>query len=703
MQKALLYQRAIGAVRHRLLTHFTTRFLASLFLVFGVATSTWATGFYKDFVVANGTYYYTNANVGGLPQFQGSYLGSYDRGTGVLPLGAEANTFSDNGDDVQAPQLFYRVYLQNTTPPGAFTPLNTSFVQAGLDGKPTNQKWNNVTTNPNLIQATNGPGTYVLEVFFQGQATYNNSGGSGTFNFYDNANANNYKATFEVTGSVPVQWTGNAGDSPNSWFVADNWSPNVVPTTTTDVTIPYLQNGNNPKISSGTATVRTLIVNGSTANPGARSMFQTGGELQVYGNFLDGNNSFSQTGGTFNLAGNVPQTFDGGSFFDFRVAGTQRKTLNTRMDILNTLTFGPGSGIIVTRTDNTSLYNIDLGPLAQISGETESSYVLGVLRSPSRTVNPGANDFGNIGVVLTVTVGNPGKTLVTRVTGPDNFAYYGVGTSKSIRRGFIFLPDSPNNLEFSILFRYLDSELNNIPEANLVMFRSPNGAIPFQYLSKTAANPGDNTVLKAGITGTLSATFTLGDRENPLPVNLVSFTATATPQGTASLRWRTASELNNKGFGIERQLEGSTAWEPLGYVAGSNLAAGSSYSYTDRTLAAVAAPKVYYRLRQEDTDGKLHYSPVAALTTAAASGELTLSPVPVRDAQPLSINFAEASQAGVELVITNMQGQRVLRYTTSANADAAVQLPVSQLAAGVYVLSVQVPGQAVRHARFVKQ
>jgi hypothetical protein len=41
-------------------------------------------------------------------------------------------------------------------------------------------------------------------------------------------------------------------------------------------------------------------------------------------------------------------------------------------------------------------------------------------------------------------------------------------------------------------------------------------------------------------------------------------------------------------------------------------------------------------------------------------------------------------------------------YTTQASSDAALSLPVERLAAGVYIVSVRVAGQAVRHARFVK-
>jgi len=166
------------------------------------------------------------------------------------------------------------------------------------------------------------------------------------------------------------------------------------------------------------------------------------------------------------------------------------------------------------------------------------------------------------------------------------------------------------------------------------------------------------------------------------------------------LKWITASELNNKGFGIERQVAGATTWESVGYVTGTNAANGSTYSFLDKTIPSEAT-QVYYRLRQEDKTGELTYSPVIAISRAAAGAALTLSPVPL-DSSPLLVSFAEASQAGVMIEIVNMQGQRVGRFASEGSAEG-VSLPLNHLAPGVYIVNVQVPGQATRHARFVKQ
>jgi len=93
-----------------------------------------------------------------------------------------------------------------------------------------------------------------------------------------------------------------------------------------------------------------------------------------------------------------------------------------------------------------------------------------------------------------------------------------------------------------------------------------------------------------------------------LPVELTSFTAT-TEKNKVLLNWKTATEVNNYGFEIERSLSShslSEVWETMGFVAGSgNSNSVKDYSFTDKK---VAAGKYAYRLKQIDNDGTFAYS-----------------------------------------------------------------------------------------------
>ncbi len=107
--------------------------------------------------------------------------------------------------------------------------------------------------------------------------------------------------------------------------------------------------------------------------------------------------------------------------------------------------------------------------------------------------------------------------------------------------------------------------------------------------------------------GAKSQTFiTYGskDNDNPLPVELISFTADCYGN-TADLIWQTASETNNKGFIIERSYDAEN-FAQIGFVNGAgNSNRITSYSFTDNKPEN---NEVYYRLKQVDTDNKFTLS-----------------------------------------------------------------------------------------------
>lgn len=701
---------ALYSLSRRILSGSKAGLMAAmaLLLLTGFANQAKAgSGFFKDYIVINGKYYYTfqDGSDRSNPSITtAGNVGSFDRGGGSVLLGGEANTYNDNGDDIQAAQLLYRIYRESTTPPTALTPLSLAF--QNISGN--NKKWSNTSNVPNLVASTNGPGRYIVELFFVAQGTYNNSGGSGQFSIADGSVNAPYKFSFDVTGSVPAQWTGVATPGPNGpnvdWFNADNWDPKAVPNASTDVTIPFTANGNYPNVGYGIASARTLRIMGdASASPTQKFLSLTGGELRVFGDFLNPRAGLSQTGGVFTLAGNTAQTFDGDTFFDVRIQGGSTKTLTGRMSILNSLSFAGTGGIVVTRTDNTNSYSIDLGANAQINGESETGYVLGVLRTPDRIVSQGqTNPFGNIGVDLTASNGEPGKTLVTRIT---SFIYSGTGTSKSIRRSFTFVPDNPDNLNFSLVFHYLTAELNSIAESNLVLFRSvSNGGTPFAPLAKpgTGINTAAKTVTITGITNTLAALFTLGNSDNPLPVTLTSFAAVA--QGpNALLTWTTAQELNNSGFEVQVSTDG-TAFSKLAFVAAASPNSTEVRTYQYRDVTANKQGTRYYRLRQLDVDGKESlFSPQSLAFGGALATSVKGYPNPFASEINLALQTVAAGPATVSVL--DGVGRQVRRWqpTLAAGASNLVLSDLASLPHGLYVVQVRYQDGQTQRLKVVKE
>jgi hypothetical protein len=167
-----------------------------------------------------------------------------------------------------------------------------------------------------------------------------------------------------------------------------------------------------------------------------------------------------------------------------------------------------------------------------------------------------------------------------------------------------------------------------------------------------------------------------------LPVELKSFNGKAMKDGNL-LTWATASEVQNKGFALERQLPNSKEWQDIMLFVGKNKA--STYEYLDETAPYLS----YYRLRQIDADGSTTYSKIIAVERSGLLKGFGLStyPNPVSDV----LNF-EADEANADYQIINLLGQTVLRGT------ASTQINVSALPQGSYILKV-----GTEQVKFIKQ
>ncbi|MTB51846.1 reprolysin-like metallopeptidase [Lewinella sp. W8] len=107
--------------------------------------------------------------------------------------------------------------------------------------------------------------------------------------------------------------------------------------------------------------------------------------------------------------------------------------------------------------------------------------------------------------------------------------------------------------------------------------------------------------LDGGSLNTFSLKACLENRS--LPVSYVFFTAQAREKDIL-LSWETSEEEDNKGFYVERSNSiNAPQWQTLGFVP-----AGADYQYADRE--ALPNRDYFYRLRQTDLDGTVHYSDI---------------------------------------------------------------------------------------------
>lgn len=96
-----------------------------------------------------------------------------------------------------------------------------------------------------------------------------------------------------------------------------------------------------------------------------------------------------------------------------------------------------------------------------------------------------------------------------------------------------------------------------------------------------------------------------------LPVTGLELTGIRLNEEKVRLNWKTFTEINNKGFDIERKFGNSDQFSFAGFVPGSfNSSSVINYEkLDDNTYEGVT----YYRLKQTDIDGKAAYSNIVAV------------------------------------------------------------------------------------------
>ena len=102
-----------------------------------------------------------------------------------------------------------------------------------------------------------------------------------------------------------------------------------------------------------------------------------------------------------------------------------------------------------------------------------------------------------------------------------------------------------------------------------------------------------------------------------LPIELTSFTATATKNGF-EFNWITASEVENDYFTLEYSIDG-VDFNEIDYVHGAGTTSETS-EYEYRWDEAPEFDVVYFRLKQTDYNGEYSYSDVIVASRKKSSG-----------------------------------------------------------------------------------
>lgn len=435
-------------------------------------------------------------------------------------------------------------------------------------------------------------------------------------------------------------------------------------------------NRNSGYYTAGIANDRSspLILNSSfqlnnTEYDGAAMSNYTGSSPVVMNSSFSGNRVTNPGGGTiYNYDGSSPVIVNNiiwgnsaGIFNEPMLSGGAASTPHVSYSIVQELSAGPGPG-----------NNLNSNPLF-VSQPVIGSTTLGDLSL--QPCSPALN------------AGDPNTTIAETGTTDigGNTRIYGT----VIDMGSNELQRGPFALSISA-----DPGLSISSGANVRLTAS--GADSYTWTpsgttaSITVSPPATTVYTVTGVDGSCSGTaqVTVVVNGGPLPVSLAGFSARMQSNGTVKLDWTTTAEKDNAYYELEKSADLKTVdkfarLDPL--PAGDQL---KKYGFIDENPYK---GRSYYRLKQVDLDGNHIAYPWVSVF---AGGDNRIFPNPVTNSS-FSVKLADPEKAVLKLFTTE---GRPVEIKVAGRENGALSLEIAEsLQPGVYVLSVEEPGQSSFH------
>lgn len=252
---------------------------------------------------------------------------------------------------------------------------------------------------------------------------------------------------------------------------------------------------------------------------------------------------------------------------------------------------------------------------------------------------------------------------------------------------------------------------NNAPGHGIMYSRAANSAAGWQMnplpMSPCFAN-GISPTLRQGMSASVTfnsgvpAFFGIAQSNNPLPVELLSLDATPF-QKTIKVRWATASELNNKGFYLQRSLDGVN-FTSIQWIEGRGTTNNvNEYSYLDKDVKSNVI--YYYQLLQVDFNGEENDSKIVAAKLNKDGFVFDAKPNPYVHSTKISFELEQSSNIIAEVI--NPLGQKVITLIEGMQDEGVYEFDFSArnygFASGIYTVRLIVNDQVYTKRLFEHQ
>ncbi|HET6513434.1 MAG TPA: hypothetical protein VFH43_14680 [Candidatus Kapabacteria bacterium] len=315
------------------------------------------------------------------------------------------------------------------------------------------------------------------------------------------------------------------------------------------------------------------------------------------------------------------------------------------------------------------------------------------------------HDFGNIG--LTVTTGEPylQHTRVVRYAGylPPG-ERLGIRPERTVLRYFNVIPGAgPQSIAPStIKFDLHCDEINGVDLDQAIFWRSTSNGASWAHSGITSKDVAGLSFVRdtAAIGfpfGSNNFLWTLSTQRDDIatPVLLESFSLTR-ELNSVKLDWRTSSEINVRGFAIERTFAGrdervASCESSPGLLARSYY--GSEYTLSDEVMD----DGLYeYELIEVSLDGLERSLAKRTIRIENIEGSQPVSVVPVRSGTKRGIQLLGRVLEGMQVEVFDAAGRRILSQNVPSSQNPVLDLDISGSAAQVVFVRIAGHGQEYR-------
>ncbi|MBS1517670.1 MAG: T9SS type A sorting domain-containing protein [Bacteroidetes bacterium] len=342
-----------------------------------------------------------------------------------------------------------------------------------------------------------------------------------------------------------------------------------------------------------------------------------------------------------------------------------------KLSVLTALIFFCAFNLFAQNTATVTATNFQI-----INGGTKFSFDVHALRTSATPYNMGLSTF-----VLDFAPGALNNPVLSDQNTRFSTGNYGTMTT------IVFFGQ-----QVALQINYISGagmEVTNVP--GTTGFGEKLATITLDILQNVQANlawdPSSSDIVTPTF-GQVVSTYN-GNYNGTLPVELTSFVS-AIERNNVNLKWSTSSEINNKGFEIERKpVADNSVWSSIAFVNGNGTVNEvRNYSYSDKNLSA---GKYSYRLKQIDFNGNFEYFNLQNEVEIGVPQRFELSQNYPNPFNPSTkINFSLPADSKVTLNIYDISGKLVNTLINNEFKSAnyyTLEFNGSNLSSGTYFYS----------------